>query len=430
MPCPSPPRLGYLSAAPTVSTRPDAYSAGPRAHILGVVNGFRARGWAVEPFIIGDRVGRRVTRGTLQAGLERWPALRLAGDAARLLLAERNRRAAWAELGGRVDWVYERFATMQVLGRRFKQQGIPWILETQGLFYYETRVERSTVGLSGLAERIEKAAYRDCDALICISPALKKLIVEECGVPPGKILVVPNAVELERFDLEQIPSMRYFEDPTIGFVGALIGWQALDRLIEALGDLAREGLRFGLVVVGDGVMRESWETRAERCGIADRVRFLGRVPATEVGRHMAGFDIGYAGAAAMRIGTMYHSPIKLYEYMAMAKPLLASDFADARQLVEGRDTGFLFAADQPDSLKAALRRVHAERHRLPLMGRAARALVAAEHTWQARAGAMIESLAGRLAAPSPAPSAAAPLPITHELAITREMATAREPATP
>ena len=146
---PSPPRLGYLSAAPTVSTRPDAYSAGPRAHILGVVNGFRAQGWRVDPFIVGDRVGQKITKGTLQAGLERWPALRLAGDAARLLLAARNRRAAWAELGGRVDWVYERFATMQVLGRRFKKAGIPWILETQGLFYYETRVERSTVGLPG-----------------------------------------------------------------------------------------------------------------------------------------------------------------------------------------------------------------------------------------------------------------------------------------
>jgi glycosyltransferase involved in cell wall biosynthesis len=118
----------------------------------------------------------------------------------------------------------------------------------------------------------------------------------------------------------------------------------------------------------------------------------------------------------MQIGTMYHSPIKLYEYMAMAKPLLASDFADARQLIDGRDTGFLFAADQPDSLKAALRRVHADRHRLPLMGRAARALVAAEHTWQARAEAMIESLDSLLAAPSPAPATGTTVPTVRELA--------------
>ena len=53
---PAPHRLGYLSAAPTVSTRPDAASAGPRAHILGVVNGFRALGWEVRPWIAGDRL--------------------------------------------------------------------------------------------------------------------------------------------------------------------------------------------------------------------------------------------------------------------------------------------------------------------------------------------------------------------------------------
>ncbi|MCB1990224.1 MAG: glycosyltransferase, partial [Geminicoccaceae bacterium] len=93
-----------------------------------------------------------------------------------------------------------------------------------------------------------------------------------------------------------------------------------------------------------------------------------------------------------------------------------SDFADARQLIDGRDTGFLFAADQPDSLKAALRRVHADRHRLPLMGQAARALVAAEHTWQARAEAMIESLDSLLAAPSPAPATGTSVPTVRELA--------------
>lgn len=219
-----------------------------------------------------------------------------------------------------------------------------------------------------------------------------------------QILVVPNAVELERFDPQATSEGRYFDDPTIGFVGALIGWQALDQLIEALGELDREGLQFGLVVVGDGVMRSAWEARAAACGIAERVRFLGRVPATEVGRYMAGFDIGYAGATTMQVGTMYHSPIKLYEYMAMAKPLLASNFADARRLIEGRDTGFLFTAGSPESLKTTLRRIHSERHRLPEMGARARRLVAAEHTWQARTNQMLQSLTPLLAASPPLPA--------------------------
>ena len=128
----SSPVLGYLSAAPTVSTRPEATSAGPRAHILGVVNGFQDQGWQVRPFIVGDRIPRGVSNGVVQRRLEGSGLVRFAGDAARLTMAARNRAAAFREFGDKVDWVYERFATMQVLGHPFKRAGIPWILETQG----------------------------------------------------------------------------------------------------------------------------------------------------------------------------------------------------------------------------------------------------------------------------------------------------------
>ncbi|MCB2054641.1 MAG: glycosyltransferase family 4 protein [Geminicoccaceae bacterium] len=456
-----PPRLGYLSAAPTVSTRADAASAGPRAHILGVIAGFRARGWQVEPFIVGDetsepgertarhgtettlagRLVRSVTQrlgdGSVQRHLERMPLLRPLADLARLLLAARNRRRAWRQLGGRVDWVYERFATMAVLGSRFKRAGVPWILETQGLFYYETRTERATVGLSWLAERIEKAAYRACDVLIVVSPALRELVVAECGIDPAKILVVPNAVELERFHPVISTGARPLageyaarrggvpsgappspadgeptRDLTLGFVGGLIGWQALDRLMEAMARLEEsEGLVTRLVVIGDGVMRAPWQARAVELGLADRVLFKGAVAGDRVAAEMAAFDIGYAGARVMRIGRMYHSPIKLYEYMAMAKPVLAAAYDDARELVahprtgasgtgdmKGADgsTGFLFTPDDQDDLVRALRRVHAERAALPAMGARARVLIEAEHSWNVRAAAMIDQLELRL----------------------------------
>ena len=399
---PAPHRLGYLSAAPTVSTRPDAASAGPRAHILGVVNGFRGLGWDVLPFVVGDRLPPGVGGGGVQRLLERVPAARPVADLARLVLARRSAAAAWAELGGRVDWVYERFATMQVLGRRFRRAGIPWILETQGLFFYETRVERAAVGWPALARRIELAAYRDCDVLVAVSEPLRELLVDRCGVAPGKILIVPNAVELERFAPALNPTARPFPEPapdlTLAFAGGLIAWQALDLLLEAMAELRSEGLTVGLVVVGDGAMLRPWQERAAGLGLAGLVRFTGRVPGTEVGRHLAGCDLGYSGPRLMAIGAMYHSPIKLYEYMAQGLPVLAAGFADASRLVEGQDTGFLFAPGDRDDLKRALRLAHAARERLPAMGAAARRLVETEHSWPARVRAMVPAIAERLAA--------------------------------
>lgn len=411
------PSLGYLSAAPTVSTRPEASSAGPRAHILGVMNGFADMGWQVHPFIVGDRVSGSISGGGVQRWLEGSPLVRYAGDAARLAMAMRSRRAAWSELSGRVDWVYERFATMQVLGHPFRRAGIPWILETQGLFYYETRTERSSVGFPKLAEWIEKRAYHACDRLVCVSPALRDLIVEECGVDPAKIMIVPNAVELERFD----PSLNHtlarrerpFEELTLGFVGGLIGWQALDVLMEAIAEVeAERGLRTAFVVIGDGAMRRDWEGKAGELGIADRVRFVGQVPGDRIARHMAGFDIGYAGAKVMEIGRMYHSPIKLYEYMAMAKPVLAAAFDDARSLVEGRGTGFLFEPGSKDDLKRALIEAHERRGDLAGMGVEARQLIEREHSWQVRSAAMIDELQRQFGRGEPARPVPAPRPTT------------------
>ncbi len=391
-------RLGYLSAAPTVSTRPTSASAGPRAHILGTINGFSAAGWAVRPYIAGDRLPPGVGNGRVQRLLERVPAARPLADLARLAMARHAAARAWAELQGEVDWVYERFATMQVLGRRFARSGIPWILETQGLFFYETRIERASVGWPALARRIELAAYRDCDVLIAVSKPLEGLLVERCGVDPGKILIVPNAVELDRFDPSCNGRERFFPEPTLGFVGGLIAWQALDLLLEALAMLRAEGIVLGLAVIGDGAMLEPWRQRAAELGIADKVVFTGQVPGAEVGTMLARCDIGYSGPRRMAIGSMYHSPIKLYEYMAQGLPVLAASFDDARKLVGGRGTGWLFTPGDLGDLCRALREVHAQRQGLPRTGAAARVLVAAEHSWPARIRELIPAVRSVLAA--------------------------------
>lgn len=403
-------RLGYLSAAPTVSTRPSAASAGPRAHILGTINGFRDAGWAVRPYVVGDRLPPGVGGGGVQRLLERVPAARPLADLARLAMARHGAARAWAELGGAVDWVYERFATMQVLGQRFRRAGTPWILETQGLFFYETKVERASVGWPALARRIETAAYRDCDVLVAISEPLKALLVERCHVDPGKILVVPNAVELDRFDPAQNGRERFFAEPTLGFVGGLIAWQALDLLLEALAALRGEGIVIGLAVIGGGAMLASWQERAAALGIADRVVFTGQVAGTEVGALLARCDVGYSGPRVMAIGSMYHSPIKLYEYMAQGLPVLAAAFDDARKLVAGRGTGFLFAPGDEADLRRALRELHAQRAGLPRMGAAARALVAAEHSWPARVRDLIPAVQDILAASGERAAAAPMLP--------------------
>jgi glycosyltransferase involved in cell wall biosynthesis len=389
-------RIGYLSGAPRVSTRQDAESGGPRSHVRGVISAFRSLGYEVKPFIVGDQVPRQVARKSGRA-ISATVAHALAADLGRLTFRLINARRAWRQLGGRVDWVYERFSACQALGMNFQRHGVPWILETNGPFYEEAKAERKSMVLTGLARRLELGAYRGCDVLVCVSPTLKDIVCAEAAIDNRKIVVVPNGVDSTVFDPQKHPAKRVFEGFTIGFVGGLLAWQGLDLLLHALAELYEEkGLPIHLVIVGDGLMRKSWMKLADDLKLAARVIFVGRVNGDEVPSYIAGFDLGYSGQVQLQSGSMYHSPLKIYEYMAMEKPVLASAFDDAKRIIDEQETGFLFAPGNKEDLKRALVTAYQARGRVAVLGRAARSQIVARHSWAARVSFMAAEIAAIL----------------------------------
>lgn len=382
--------LGYLSGAPRVSTKPEAESSGPRSHVLGVIRAFEALGWEVKPFIVGDRVPQKwVTKGSEQAVSSGFMRT-LAVDIVRLALRDVNARQAWQELGGQVDWVYERFAVLQNIGQEFKSHGVPWILETNALCYEEAKSERKSLVLSGLAHRLEIQSYKKCDVLICVSKALKEIVIRDAGVQSEKVLVVPNGVDTEFFNPDNHSPKRLFEGFTLGFVGNLAVWQGLDLLIKAVSTLQEnEGVQINVVIVGDGLMRKQWEALAHNLGMSSQVCFVGPVAQTAIPSLIGGFDVGYSGHLVSQGCGIYRSPLKLYEYMAMSKPVVTSAVEDVRSLVREGETGFSFEPGDPQGLKRALVRAYTAQERLSEMGRMARAEVVANHSWRARVQTII-----------------------------------------
>lgn len=385
-------RVSYMCAAPRISTHADAEISGPRAHILGFVQALETLGWEVKPFIVGDRLPQALATKKIETAITGNFFRALLLDLARWSFGPMNVWQAWRELGSEVDWVYERFVPFQSLGWIFQRHGIPWVLETHAPLFYEAKTERKTIVLSGLARRLEMQAYRKCDALVCVSEALKEIVLREAGISSEKVLVVPNGVDTEQFHPERHGIKRLFAGFTLGFVGRLYPWHALDLLLEALHDLRESGLDLSLVVVGDGIIRKEWEAYAQKLGIANNVAFVGQVPWQEVPQFIAGCDVGYIGHAQMHVGKMYHSPLKLYEYMAMAKPVLASAFEDAQRTIQEGITGFLFEPGNKEGLKCALQRAYEAREQLPTMGQQARELMVAQHSWTAR----VKTMAARL----------------------------------
>jgi glycosyltransferase involved in cell wall biosynthesis len=360
--------------------------------VIGMISGFRQIGWEVKPFIAGDRLPRRLTGRGSEAAVAKSLPRQLVADVARLGLALTNSRRALRELGGEVDWVYERLALMHALGRPFQERGVPWVLETQSLYHREAAEVFSTLRLVRLARAIELTAYRRADVIVAVSGRLKDVIVAEACVPPDKILVVPNGVDVALFDPGRYSRHGEEDELVIGFVGEMAPWQGLDLLLEAIARARVAGMPCRAHLVGDGAFRAQLEGLARRLGLTDWVRFVDTVPREEVPAQIARFDVGFSGHSDIPGAPAYHSPLKLYEYMAMAKPVLTTRTEDAMRLVEEGRTGFFFDAHDPDSLLAALRRAHEARHRLGRMGEEARAVVVREHTWAARAQAVVEGV--------------------------------------
>jgi glycosyltransferase involved in cell wall biosynthesis len=342
---------------------------------------FENLGWEVRPYIVGDKVPLSWVEKEGDLILGRSYARLLGADLMRLVLGSYHFLRAPRVLA-QMDLVYERFGAFQALGYAFQRRGVPWIVETNGLLFEETSKDRNTVALTSLERRLELWVYRQADVVVAVTETLKDLLSSH-GVPREKVVVLPNGVDVRRFE-PSVPPKRMWAGPTVGFVGTLYSWQGLDLLLRGVHALLEEGVELWVTVVGDGPLRGEWEGLARTLGLQDRVAFVGRVPWEEVPSYIAGFDLGYSGQVPLAVGVMYHSPLKIYEYLAMAKPVVASLFEEAKRVVVEGETGFLFDGGSLESLKSALRRAYAARKGWAAMGQKGRQVVLASCSWEAR----------------------------------------------
>jgi glycosyltransferase involved in cell wall biosynthesis len=227
-----------------------------------------------------------------------------------------------------------------------------------------------------------------------VSEALKQRVLQfEPALQPHKLLVVQNAVDPEVFDPRRHSAKRLFDGFTVGFVGRLWPWQGLGLLLRSAGRLELEhGVEAHIVIVGDGPMFESLKSDVARLGLDRRVRLIGRAEASAIPGYIAGFDVGYSGHKECSGGSVFRSPLKIYEYMAMAKPVVLSHGIGLGEVRSGFDGLYRFRSGDELSLKDALLRAYRERERFDELGRSGREEILSQHTWANRARLILDAV--------------------------------------
>jgi glycosyltransferase involved in cell wall biosynthesis len=181
----------------------------------------------------------------------------------------------------------------------------------------------------------------------------------------------------------------------VGYSGHLYPWKGVDLLLDALGELPGAGA----LIVG-GHPGESdlprLRERAERLGLAARVTFTGMVRPCEVAGRLENADVLVLPNPATAVSTRYTSPLKLFEYLAMGRPIVASDLPALREILRHGENALLFEAGRSSALAEAIRTVIEDRALAESIARGAFETSRA-YSWDARAE-RLDSLFGEAAA--------------------------------
>lgn len=310
----------------------------------------------------------------------------------------------------RPDALYERYSLLGAAGIEIARElHIPHILEVNAPLSEEHARYRG----SAFPQAIRATEHRilaSADRVIAVSEPLKRWIVDS-GIDASRVTVVPNGVDVERFAAGGGDVRRGLElggRPVVGFAGTLKGWHGTETLVRAIGRLAR---RYGLdraphlLIVGEGPQRSVLEGAVAEEGIASLVTFTGTIAHDAMPAYLAAMDIAVAPYDASP--DFYFSPLKLFEYMAAARPVVAAAIGQIEVCLRDGVTGLLYPPGDVDALVNRIGELIDDPAMGRAIGEAAQAEVWANRTWSRNASIVTDLIererARRASVPATAP---------------------------
>ncbi len=283
----------------------------------------------------------------------------------------------------RPDAIYERYSLYLLAGIALaKLTRTKLLLEVNAPLAKE-RARFGGLGLAGVARRLERFVWQQADAVLPVSEPLAAYLIEE-GVDPARVTVIPNAIDPARydgFDAETAKAAFGLSGRIVlGFSGFMREWHGLDGLIEAL---AMPGLPQAahLLLIGDGPARLALEAKVASLGLQSRVTFAGHVAREDIGSAIAAFDVALQPSAVA-----YASPLKLFEYMAAGKAIIAPDQPNIREALTDGDSALLFEPNNRAAMATAILRLASDADLRRRLGTAARRQIDERgFTWEANA---------------------------------------------
>jgi glycosyltransferase involved in cell wall biosynthesis len=321
------------------------------------------------------------------------------------------------------SFIYQRFSLHNFSGSELARKlDVPVVLEFNGSEVWAAENWGTRLVLHDEALVAETAALLTADLVVTVSDTLADDLLRR-GIPRDRVVVYPNCVNTDvfdpaRFDAQYLANLRKRYDIghdalVVGFIGTFGQWHGVDFLAECISDLVRdesawlEQNKIHFLLVGDGLKMPVVRQLIGSPPAGRYVTLTGLVPQAEAASYLACADILVSPHVPNRDGSRFFgSPTKLFEYMAMQKPIIAAALDQIEGVVSGRGAsdltelpsgagepcGFLFEPGNARDFKERLRQVVRDMPAARQVANAARREVLNRYTWKQHVNAIVAAM--------------------------------------
>ena len=289
------------------------------------------------------------------------------------------------------DLIHERFNLLALGGAwASRKLGIPFVLEVNA----DLLEQRKFKGIPerGLRRLFAVWATRMCfnaaAKIICISAGLKDHLSGTWNIEDSKLIVLPCAADVEAFRPNHQPellrrNLGLTTEPVVIWVGGFYPWHDLDLLLKSFTLVLQRRPDAKLVLVGDGQTRPSVERMVQKNGLRQAVIMTGAIAHTDVPEMLSIADIAVVPSApvpASRGGT--GTPLKLFEYMAAGKAIVATALNQAAEVIQDGHNGLLVEAGDVNGFAEAMLTLLNNPNERDRLGQNARRQAVEQYSWE------------------------------------------------
>lgn len=227
--------------------------------------------------------------------------------------------------------------------------------------------------------------------IVVVSRFLKNAICRDWGCSISQVSVIPNAVNLARFNPPANNNglkgeLGLENKNTVMFIGEIAPWQGVEYLLGAVAKIVKEFPSVMAVVVGgvSGAHSNYFKqliNMTSNLRISKHVTFIGVVPHSEIPNIIAAADIAVAPFISSKRGRLAFSPLKIFEYMAMEKPIIASKVPWIEEILEDNETAMLVKPNSGEAIAEAMMKLFSNPDIARCLGENARRIAEEKYGW-------------------------------------------------